>query len=78
MTSGEFSETHVHCTLKMVFSMYIELVRSYSTKVFCSDKADILNLIKVYICIINKNVIDTVVRIYETSPVSQQCTQSAW
>lgn len=61
----------------MVFSIYVELVSSYSATVFFGGKADILNLIKLYICIINKNVIDTVVRIYGTFPVSQQCKLSA-
>ena len=64
------SESSVHCALKMVFSIHIELVGSYSTGVSFSGKADILTLIKLYICIINKNVIDTVVRIYGVFPVS--------
>lgn len=73
-----FSESNVHCTLWMLFSVCMELVRPYSSKVFFGGKANILNLIKLYICIINKNVIDTVVRIYGTFPVSQQCNLSAW
>lgn len=55
----------------------VELLRTPAPRLPSVVKADILSLIKLYFCIINKNAIDEVVRIYETSLASQQCRLSA-